>query len=73
MASDNRKPELEDAPLSFKSQVWENFGFQVNYHNGERRVDKSKAVCRHCSTAIVYANGNTSNMHKIFAPGTILT
>ena len=67
MASDNRKPELEDAPLSFKSQVWENFGFQVNYHNGERRVDKSKAVCRHCSTVIVSKQmENTSNMHKIF-------
>ena len=45
----NRIPELEDAPLAFKSQVWENFGFLVHFENGERKVDKSKigrASCR---------------------------
>ena len=26
MANDNRKPELEDTPLSLKSQVWDKFG-----------------------------------------------
>ena len=72
----NRIPELEDAPLAFKSQVWENFGFLVHFENGERKVDKSKAVCRHCSKAIGYADGNTSNMHthlKRHHPGVTIT
>ena len=49
------------------------FGFQVNYENGERGVDKSKAVCRHCSKAIGYANGNTSNIPQDASPWLLLT
>lgn len=34
-----------------------------NTKKGERQVDKTKAVCRHCSVEIVYASGNTTNLH----------
>lgn len=63
MANANEKPELEDPPISFRSAVWEHYGFPVNYSSrGERQVDRTKTICRHCSTEIGYAAGNTSNM-----------
>lgn len=55
------KPELEDAPTTLKSPVWDHFGFPVNYSNGQRQVDRTKATCRHCSTEIGYVAGSTSN------------
>ncbi|XP_039625496.1 E3 SUMO-protein ligase ZBED1-like [Polypterus senegalus] len=63
MANASEKPELEDPPSSLRSPVWEHFGFPVKVTDGQRQVDKSKVVCRHCSTTeIGYAAGNTSNM-----------
>ena len=50
--------------------------FQMNHPNGERRVDKSKVMCKQCYTVIGYANGNTSNMHmhlKRHLPGVTVT
>ncbi|XP_060719424.1 zinc finger BED domain-containing protein 4-like [Tachysurus vachellii] len=59
-------PELADAPASFKSGVWEHFGFHVTYDdNGNKTVDRcirTATVCKHCAKCIQYANGNTSNM-----------
>jgi len=52
------------SPASLKSPVWEHFGLAVTYKDdGQRQVDRTKAVCRHCSTNIGYAAGNTSNLH----------
>ncbi|XP_039608816.1 E3 SUMO-protein ligase ZBED1-like [Polypterus senegalus] len=63
MANASEKPELEDPPSSLRSPVWEHFGFPVKVTDGQWQVDKSKVVCRHCSTTeIGYAAGNTSNM-----------
>ncbi len=46
--------ELE-RPASFKSPVWENFGFPVKYNDeGKRLVDKTVTVCRHCGTRKPY-------------------
>ncbi len=56
-------PELADAPASFKSSVWEHFGFHVTYDdNGNKTVDRTATVCKHCAKCIQYANDNTSNM-----------
>lgn len=56
-------PELADAPALFKSGVWEHFGFHVTYDdNGNKTVDRTATVCKHCAKCIQYANGNTSNM-----------
>lgn len=49
---------IEDPPLSLMSPVWEHFGFLVKYTNGQRQVDKTKAVCRHWSVVSAY----TSNL-----------
>ncbi|KAK0141840.1 Zinc finger BED domain-containing protein 1 [Merluccius polli] len=54
--------ELEKPPASFKSAVWEHFGFPVRYENGKRLVDKTATVCRHCGTRMAYEHGNTSSM-----------
>ncbi len=54
--------ELE-RPASFKSPVWEHFGFPVKYNDERKRlVDKTVTVCRHCGTRKPYDNGNTSSM-----------
>ncbi len=54
--------ELE-CPASFKSPVWEHFGFPVKYNDeGKRLVDKTVTVCRHCGTRKPYDSGNTSSM-----------
>lgn len=40
------KGELEEPPASFKSAVWEHFGFPVEYNGGGVRVvDRAKTVC----------------------------
>lgn len=61
-ASVGNKPELEDPPATLRSPVWEHFAFPVKYNQGQRVVDKTKAVCRHCSSEIGYVSGNTSNL-----------
>lgn len=62
MANAEATPELEDPPNSLRSPVWEHFGFPVHINEGQRQVDKSRAVCRHCHTEIGYAAGNTTNL-----------
>uniref|UniRef100_A0A8C4N752 Zinc finger BED domain-containing protein 1-like n=1 Tax=Eptatretus burgeri TaxID=7764 RepID=A0A8C4N752_EPTBU len=58
----NVKAELEAPPTKFKSPVWKHFGFPVVYENEVRKVNKSKTVCKHCSTSVTYPSGNTTNM-----------
>ncbi|KAK0146118.1 hypothetical protein N1851_014613 [Merluccius polli] len=63
MASGGERERFEEAPASFKSSVWEHFGFAVDYNDeGQKTVDKTKSVCKRCLTRVPYANGNTSNM-----------
>ncbi|XP_040188247.1 E3 SUMO-protein ligase ZBED1-like [Rana temporaria] len=70
------KEELE-RPASFKSPVWDHFGFPVKYdHEGKRMVDKTVTACRHCGTRKPYDSGNTSSMAthlKRHHPGVPLT
>ena len=63
MAS-GKEPELEDAPAALsRSAVWDHCAFRVTYDDGGKKVvDKSATVCKHCSTRVVYANSNTTNM-----------
>ena len=60
--------ELEH-PASFKSHVWEHFGFPVTYNDeGKRLVDKTVMVCRYCGTRKPYESGNTSSMAMHLKP-----
>lgn len=52
MATASDQTKLQDPPLTLKSPVWGNFGFLVKNCNGERQVDKTKAVCRYCSAEV---------------------
>ena len=52
IASSDKTQELEDPPASFKSAVWEHFGFPVDYNNdggsdedGVQALFDSGAVC----------------------------
>ncbi len=60
----SRSEFLEEAPtVSFRSNVWDHFGFSATYDDGGKKVvDKTVTVCKHCATLVAYANGNTSNM-----------
>ncbi|XP_063049938.1 E3 SUMO-protein ligase ZBED1-like isoform X1 [Engraulis encrasicolus] len=57
------RPDMEDAPSSFKSGVWDHFGFRVTYDDaGKKNVDRTGTLCKHCKMYVPYADGNTSNM-----------
>lgn len=63
MANASNIPEIEDPPPSFRSGVWNYFGFRFKYDpDGKRVVDKNTTVCRKCHTTINYNSGNTTNM-----------
>ena len=55
---------IEDAPASFKSFVWQHFGFPVEKMNGNRVTDKSRTICKHCRKIMPYTAANTSTMQK---------
>ena len=38
----SKSEDLEDAPLSYKSGVWEHFGFPKVTGDGESRVDRTR-------------------------------
>ncbi len=55
--------EIEDAPSSYKSDVWQHFGFPVKRQDdGKKITDKTQTVCKHCKTRLPYTTSNTSNM-----------
>ena len=56
--------EVADAPVKFKSRVWQSLGFEnIIDNNGIRILDKSKTVCNlQCRAQISYGTGNTTNM-----------
>ncbi len=55
---------IEDPPATFKSFVWQHFGFPVEIRNGERVTDKTNTICKHCKKTMPYTAANTSTMQK---------
>ena len=59
----DREPNLVDPPASFKSPVWQYFGFaQITSDKGVQETDKTKSICKICKGSVSYSSGNTSNM-----------
>ena len=52
------KPRIHNAPPTFRSPVWQNFGFP---ESDRGVVDKQSTICKLCSTVLKYT-GNTTNM-----------
>lgn len=53
--------DVEDAPTSFKSDVWRHFGFpKIKNESGEVVTDKTKTVCRYCKKMLIYTNSTTN-------------
>ncbi len=55
---------IEDPPATFKSFVWQHFGFPVEIRNDERVTDKTNTICKHCKKTMPYTAANTSTMQK---------
>lgn len=55
-------PEIADPPSSFKSAVWQHFGYPVEIKDGNRVVDKTHTICRKCFKKLPQVTGNTTNM-----------
>ncbi|XP_064197248.1 uncharacterized protein LOC135257969 [Anguilla rostrata] len=69
MASANDTQELEDLPASFKSAVWEYFGFPVNYDsNGERVVDRTRMLLCDVDGSIFIPSTHVRNLGIILDP-----
>lgn len=67
MESANYAQKREDMPVSFKSAVWENFGFQVNcVSDGGRAVNWIRTVHLLYSTAVGDGQGNTNMLVAVF-------
>lgn len=64
MASGNESsPKFENAPPSYRSTVWQRFGFAIDYNDqGKKLVNKNKTVCKHGLTSAPYLTGNKTNM-----------
>lgn len=60
--SDHRLPEIADPPASFRSAVWQYFGYPVENKDGKRVTDKTHTICRKCFKKVTHATGNTTNM-----------
>ena len=59
-----REITIEDPPATFKSFVWQHFGFPAEIINGERVTDKTNTICKHCKKKMPYTAANTSTMQK---------
>ncbi len=55
---------IENPPATFKSFVWQHFGFPVEIRNGERVTDKTNTICKHCKKTMPYTAANKSTMQK---------
>ncbi len=64
MSSREGEISIEDPPATFKSFVWQHFGFPVEIRNGERVTDKTNTICKHCKKTMPYTAANTSTMQK---------
>ena len=57
------QPEIEDAPVGFKSIVWKYFGWPVKRdQDGNRVTDKSTTICKLCYTRVPYTGSSATNM-----------
>ncbi|KAL7841202.1 hypothetical protein SRHO_G00248930 [Serrasalmus rhombeus] len=64
MTSENTGITIEDAPATFKSFVWQHFGYPVEMINGKRVTDKTRTTCKHCMKTMPYTAANTSTMQR---------
>lgn len=59
--------DIEEAPSSFKSEVWWHFGFPKTKNDSGEVVDKTKTVCKHCKKTFTYiistTNMSSTNRH----------
>lgn len=46
----------EDAPATFKSLVWQHFGYLSGIINGYRVAEKMQTICKHCEKTLPYNN-----------------
>jgi len=60
--SESGEISIEDAPLTFRSHVWQHFGFPVETRNGDRVTDKTQTICKHCKKIVPYTMANTTSM-----------
>ncbi|KAL7861582.1 hypothetical protein SRHO_G00130230 [Serrasalmus rhombeus] len=64
MTSENTGITIEDAPATFKSFVWQHFGYPAEMINGKRVTDKTRTTCKHCMKTMPYTAANTSTMQR---------
>lgn len=55
---------IDDAPPTYKSFVWQHFGYPVVTINGDRVTDKTRTICKHCKKISPYTSANTSTMQR---------
>ena len=60
----SREITVEDAPPTFKSFVWQHFGYPAEMMDGSRVADKTRTICKHCMKIMPYTAANTSTMQK---------
>ncbi|XP_057186792.1 E3 SUMO-protein ligase ZBED1-like [Triplophysa rosa] len=66
MATMSVDVDIEEAPSSFKSEVWLHFGFpKTKNDRGEVQTDKTKTVCKHCKKTFTYTNSTTNMMQHV--------
>jgi len=54
MTLENTGITIEYAPATFKSFVWQHFGYPAEMINGSRVIDKTRTVCKHCMKIMSY-------------------
>lgn len=64
MMSESDEISIEDAPATFKSFLWQHFGFLVAIINGKSEVDKTRTIRKHYKIIKPYTAANTSTMQK---------
>ncbi|XP_054623684.1 E3 SUMO-protein ligase ZBED1-like [Dunckerocampus dactyliophorus] len=64
MTSESENVIIEEAPASFKSFVWQYFGFPLDIINGNRVTDKTRTICKLCQKRMPYTAANTSTMQR---------
>lgn len=59
--------DVEDAPSSFKSEVWQHFDFpKTKNETGEVVTDKTKKLgAEYCKMMLIYTNSKTNMMQHI--------
>nr|XP_057922488.1 E3 SUMO-protein ligase ZBED1-like [Doryrhamphus excisus] len=64
MTSESDNIIIEEAPASFKSFVWQYFGFPLDIIDGNRVTDKTRTICKLCQKRMPYTAANTSTMQR---------